>query len=96
MMTELTTPIAQVKRGNVKAVASVRGTVIRRGAFQLCVSAYNVTGAALGQRQQRTAADLKLEVTGQITSTLYADGWHTEQIVWAGQPVILWWPPVSS
>lgn len=80
--------------GNVKAVALVKSTPIRRGAYQMETYAVNTKRAALGAKQQQIASDLKLEAKGNLTRQLYAAGWHTEQLSWGGKNVILWWPKI--
>lgn len=83
---------SQRTRNGVKALATVRQSVMRRGAYQMSVSAYAVSLRPLGSRQQATADDLKLEAKGELTRALYAAGWHSEQVPSGGSTIVLWWP----
>lgn len=79
--------------GNIRTHAWVRETVIRRGAYEMWVSASPIKGTHLGRKQKLQAIDLKLEVKGALAADLYAAGWHTERIEWGGSQQVLWWPP---
>jgi hypothetical protein len=82
----------QIQVGNVKAVAAVRDTTIRRGAYQLSTYAVNATGAALGKRQGQAAQAMRDEARAVLAQALAAAGWREERIDWGGREVALWWP----
>lgn len=84
----------QMTKGNVKAIAQVRQTVIRRGAYEMQAGVFNTTRAKLGSKQKVVADDLSLEAKGNLTRALYAAGWRSEQMKYGGKDIILWWPKI--
>lgn len=86
----------QMQRGNVKARAEVRETVIKRGAYTMNGSAYGIKRTRLGSKQEIIGRELLLEAKGNLTRALHAAGWHSERIMWGGAEVVLWWPPVAQ
>ena len=84
----------QIRSGNIRAIATVRRSVIRQGAYELTVGAFNATQRPLGSKQQIVAATLKREAQRDLVGGLLKAGWRTEEIKWGGRAMLLWWPPV--
>jgi hypothetical protein len=86
----------QRQDGVIKAVASVRETVARRGAYLPSITAFTTSGRPLGSKQQMVAAVLKREAQRDLTAALIAAGWRTEMIQDCGREQLIWWPPITK
>lgn len=83
----------QITDGNVKAIATVRETSIRRGAYEMSTRVYNTTGAALGARQRGLAECLRSKAIEELVIELQNAGWTSEWVSWRGMNVTLWLQP---